>query len=576
MKKRPFEPLIDTSEFEPRLPRGMLYGKRATLSSLKRMSKVPVSRKSKAGRINGRGLVKAPRTFDQRVVVKARVVKGVLGKNAARHRAMLSYLNKKGAGLGGEEAKLYNDLGTVSRKDLSQQVKSWSDDPHHFRFIISPKKGEELDLESYVKRLMETVSRDLGTKLTWHAANHYDTDEPHAHVIVRGIDDKGKPLLISRDYISYGFRQAAEKEATIRLGERPLTELQKDIEQTLTQERYTQFDRGLQETQNASVDQTIAISKLWGKVNQWEHNTQRQQIKRLTFLESKGLAKEVRSGVWKVADGLKEILDEIAHNRKIENLVSPHLKNTEERKQQLVIHRESEPFTATLSGIVLAKDFSNELYEKRFLLLSADDGRTHFIPLNRFSERRGFESQVGQIVVVKPSPNRGTKSEEVIHRYLGKKEGVFDLRDFASHVKNQVQKNKWSIPGRLTFDEYINLYKIRLETLTKDGIVQKKSDTSWIVPDDFLSKIKERQNIQNKNLRVEVSLQSEIPLDKQASSEKAVWLDTLLTDKDFLSNTTGCFRLRVESELQRRKETLKEKGVQLKEQARRAKSTGKR
>lgn len=562
MKKKPFEPEIDTAtDFEPRLPKTLLYGKRGVLARCKRMMKAPREEKPKSRRMNGRGAIKAPRVFEQRVIVKARVVKGALGKNAARHRALLSYLNKNGAGLGGERAELYNELGRVSREDLSQKVKGWSEDPHHFRFIISPQRGDELDLESYVKQLMETVSKDLGTKLDWHAANHYDTDEPHAHVVVRGVDNQGKPLLISRDYISHGFRQAAEREATIRLGPRPLTELQKDIEKALTVERYTRLDQTLEQVQSASEERVIKLASLWGKVSEWERRTQKQQIKRLVYLESKGLANEVKPGIWKVAEDLKEVLGEMAYKRRIETLVAPHLKDTEERKQQLVIHRESDKFSTTLNGVVLAKDLSNELYEKKYILLSADDGRTHFIPLNRFSEPDGFECKVGQVVTVKPPENRGVRSEEVIHRYLGEKGGIFALDAFTAHVQGQIEQGTWALPEQLTFDEYINRFTTRCETLTKDGILKEESPLRWLVPEDLLQKIEERDKVQQKNFRVQVTACTTTSLQTQASFGGAVWLDKLFADSSLLSNARGSFRSRVEKELRARQQFFKHQGI---------------
>lgn len=52
---------------------------------------------------------------------------------------------------------------------------------------------------------MAQAERDLGTELDWIAVDHWNTDNPHIHVLVRGKADDGKDLVISRDYISRGF-----------------------------------------------------------------------------------------------------------------------------------------------------------------------------------------------------------------------------------------------------------------------------------------------------------------------------------------------------------------------------------
>src|SRR5271166_1008077 len=48
------------------------------------------------------------------------------------------------------------------------------------------------------------AERDLGTKLDWVGVDHWNTDNPHIHVIVRGKGDDGRDLVIARDYIGQG------------------------------------------------------------------------------------------------------------------------------------------------------------------------------------------------------------------------------------------------------------------------------------------------------------------------------------------------------------------------------------
>jgi type IV secretory pathway VirD2 relaxase len=49
----------------------------------------------------------------------------------------------------------------------------------------------------------------LGTRLDWVAVDHWNTDNPHVHVLIRGRADDGKDLVISRAYISRGRGEAA-------------------------------------------------------------------------------------------------------------------------------------------------------------------------------------------------------------------------------------------------------------------------------------------------------------------------------------------------------------------------------
>ncbi len=44
---------------------------------------------------------------------------------------------------------------------------------------------------------MGRMEADLGTGLDWVAVNHWNTDNPHTHIVVRGRDDTGKDLIIA-------------------------------------------------------------------------------------------------------------------------------------------------------------------------------------------------------------------------------------------------------------------------------------------------------------------------------------------------------------------------------------------
>ena len=100
------------------------------------------------------------------------------------------------------------------------------DDRHHFRFTVSPEDATEMaDLRAFTRELMADAERDLETKLDWIAVDHWNTDNPHIHVLLRGRADDGKDLVISRDYISHGFRQRAAERVTLELGPRSEQEI---------------------------------------------------------------------------------------------------------------------------------------------------------------------------------------------------------------------------------------------------------------------------------------------------------------------------------------------------------------
>jgi type IV secretory pathway VirD2 relaxase len=75
---------------------------------------------------------------------------------------------------------------------------------------VSPQDAERLsDLKAFTRDLMAQAERDLGTNLDWLGVEHWNTDHPHIHVIVRGNGHDGHDLVIARDYISQGLRARA-------------------------------------------------------------------------------------------------------------------------------------------------------------------------------------------------------------------------------------------------------------------------------------------------------------------------------------------------------------------------------
>src|SRR5262245_28046373 len=116
-------------------------------------------------------------------------------------------------------------------------------DRHHFRFIVSPEDAAEMtDLRAFALDLAVQMEADLGTRLDWVAIDHWNTDNPHVHFLMRGVDESGADLVISRDYISRGLRSRAEDLVSIELGPKPEHEIRNALEKEITAERWTRLD----------------------------------------------------------------------------------------------------------------------------------------------------------------------------------------------------------------------------------------------------------------------------------------------------------------------------------------------
>src|SRR3546814_7010942 len=128
---------------------------------------------------------------------------------------------------------------------------------------------------------------DLGTGLDWVAVNHWNTDSPHTHIVVRGRDDTGKDLIIAGDYIAHGFRHRAAELAIEWLGPRTELEIQQTLQREVEQERWTSLDRTLK--RELGDDGLVHVERLN------EPRLQRQRlllVGRLQRLQRLGLADE--------------------------------------------------------------------------------------------------------------------------------------------------------------------------------------------------------------------------------------------------------------------------------------------
>ncbi len=178
----------------------------------------------------GRALLFTPH---RRVVMKARITRHS-GKayRSAPLTAHLTYLKRDGVTQEGERA---DDLGFAKRCD---------GDRHHFRFIVSPEDATQMsNLKAFTRDLAKQMEADLGTRLDWVAVDHWNTDNPHVHLLVRDVDQSGADLVISRDYISRGLRSRAEDLVSIELGPKQAHEIKAELQKEITAERWTRLDR---------------------------------------------------------------------------------------------------------------------------------------------------------------------------------------------------------------------------------------------------------------------------------------------------------------------------------------------
>lgn len=302
----------------------------------------------------------------QRVIVKA-LVSRHLGKGVARGKALAAhvrYLCRDGAGQDGEAGAFFDRSSDAV--DGAERTRQWAEHRHHFRFIVSPEHGDRItDLRDYIRDVMGRVCADLNEpNLPWAAVCHYDTDQPHAHVLIPGRRANGRDLVIPRDYVAYGFRARAQEAAQERLGDLSRLDAERRVWRETQRDGFTGFDRRLL----ASMDGEGMVEDAVGGRNAWAALTRG----RLAHLESLGLA-ERHGRRFKLADDLGGKLRRLQVSKDIIRTLNARRLETGHTAEVL---REGK-----VAGRVMKAGFHDELGVSPFVIVKDAQGVEHYARL---------------------------------------------------------------------------------------------------------------------------------------------------------------------------------------------------
>lgn len=470
----------------------------------------------------------------RRVTIKTRLVN--LAKAGPRSTVThLRYIEREGVGRDGEPGQAYS--ATTDAADLSAFEQRGREDRHQFRFIVSPEDAAELeDLRRYTRDLMTRMEADLGTRLEWVAVDHWNTDNPHTHIVLRGKDDTGKDLIISKDYIAHGMRHRAAELATEWLGPRTELEIRQAMQREVDQERWTGLDRRLQ---REAVDGLIRTERFN------EPRLQRQRlllVGRLQRLHRMGLASELQPGIWTVHDRAEQTLRAMGERGDIIRTMQRAMRGS---PRELAVFEPGEQARPVI-GRVAAKGLADELYDKGYLVLDGVDGKAHYVALPDRMELAQYPA--GAVVEVK-----GSASVRAADRTIAAlaADGVYRTDQHFAHAKAQ------ATPGRDPA-EVVAAHVRRLEALRRAGIVERLAEGVWQVPADLPEQ--GRQYDAQRAGGVAVELKSHLPVERQARVIGATWLDQQLLGGTQSLAESG-FGGEVKNALQQRADFLVEQGL---------------
>ena len=452
-----------------------------------------------AARLAGKALGSRSR----RVIVKFRIVKHA-GIKPAALRESLDYIERDGVQPDGSPGHL--EAGDREQIDAESFAHRIEGDRHHFKIIVSPEDGTQIgDLKAYTRELMAQVERDLGTRLEWVATDHWDTDNPHIHILLRGTDEAGEDLVIAGNYIAHGMRNRAAALATRWLGPRTEREIRESLTREVVQERWTSLDHVLQ---RSTRDGTLDLAGLSSAVQDREYRA--LLVGRLQRLEKLGLVERLAPNSWQLSPDFEPLLRAMGERGDIIRLTQRALGG--ERRELATFGSAGAPGSVT--GRLVSKGIADPMNDRGFLVVDGIDGRAYHITAPPQVDLGGLP--IGAVITVSRGPKLRT-ADRTIADLAG--DGIYRTAEHLVAVRGDNR------PGRDP-EAFVEAHVRRLEALRRAGIVERLEEGVWRVPQDLVDRGRAYDTRRSPGVTVEIH--SYLPIERQVSAVGATWLDTLL------------------------------------------------
>ncbi len=471
----------------------------------------------------------------RRVVIKARYVK-LAGNGRDAAAAHLKYIQRDGVTREGTPGQMYG--ADADRADGDAFTARSFEDERQFRFIVAPEDGDQYpDLKPYTRRLMAQMEEDLGTRLDWVAVDHYNTGHPHTHIVVRGVTDAGQDLVISREYLSQGFRARAEALVELDLGPASDQEIATRLNREVGQERLTSIDR--QFLREADADcQVLSAHR--------DPEMQAMRAGRLQKLGDLGLAQEVEPGRWQLRADLEKTLRGLGERGDIIKMMHHELKarNMDHAVADSRIH-DADPALSSgqrpVVGRVLKRGILSDGNDRQYVMLEGVDGRVHMIDIGPQDRTASLpEQSVVRITFKVPSIRNADRNIAEVAAANG---GYYDIEAHLAHDPS----------ARQAFAE---THARRLEAIRRStGAVTREPDGRFKIGSAYLEQAMEHERRQVQLSPVQVDVLATQTLDQQTRRQGLTWLDDELAAGTSPMSGTG-FGEEVRSALNARRQWL--------------------
>lgn len=476
----------------------------------------------------------------RRVVIKTRIVK--LTRSGAKAAALhLRYIQRDGVDRNGEPGRLYS--AREDEADGRAFAERGAGDRHQFRFIVSPEDaGEMAELRAFTRDLMAQVETDLGTELDWVAVDHFNTDNPHTHIVLRGVTDEGKTLVIDRDYIGHGMRARASELATLELGSQTDHEIGTKLRREVDQERWTRIDRAM--AREAADD----VFDLREPPRPGQAGIMRRMMAgRVHALQRMEMATEMSPGVWKLDANREAILRRMGERG---DIIKTLHRTLGKHVSGYAVFDEPADGQHTVIGRIADKGFADELRDRHYLIVDGVNGRGHYVAIGTHPE---FEALKPGMIVSVGAGDAGSKPADRTVAAIAKANGgVYDPDRHLAAERGADGRNP---------EAFVQSHVRRLEALRRNGIAERLDDGRWQVPEDLLERAATYEAERSRSRPAAIEVLSIVPIEELLRSEGATWLDRQLVARDPVALAETGFGCTVRDAMEKRVDHLVGEGL---------------
>jgi hypothetical protein len=300
---------------------------------------------------------------------------------------------------------------------------------------------------------------------------------------------------------------------SLDLGPRTDIEIEDRLRHEIEQERLTSIDRRL--SRDMDANRTVEAADR-------DPFYQSLRAGRLQKLGRLGLATEIEPGRWRLADGMDGTLRRMGERgdiiRTMQRAFTEH-----GLERNLSDYAIADPANVSpIVGRVVERGLSDEVNDRHYLIIDATDGRSHYVDIGK-GEATGI-IPTGAVVRIEPKSTDARAVDRTVAEIAAANGGRYSIDIHLRHDPT----------ARETFAE---THVRRLEAMRKamarsGGDIEREPDGTWIIAPDHLDKAAAYEAQRAKAAPFIVDTLSAMPLDRQAGSDGATWLDReLMTDR---------------------------------------------